>query len=172
MADIFDLAPEGQAWTDDLSHGKSAKPEDYDPTFFAGSLSAFPRGAAEGTVGLVQTVNAAGKEVVSDQQVMLQWAPTYGIFKSMFPGADEAINSAYDDNAKLLESSRQYIKPDPNTQGMAAQLLNGLGQFVPAIGTTVIGGPVAGGAVAFGSSFESTRQDFLKKASSLRQRLH
>lgn len=163
MADIFDLAPEGQAWTDNLSKDKAAKPDDYDPSFFAGSLSAFPRGAAEGAIGLAQTLTAAGKEVVSDQQTMLEWAPTYGIFKSMFPGADDALNSAYDSTAKSLEAARQYVKPDATTQGMSAQVLNEFGKFVPAIGATVVAGPAVGAGVAFGSTFESTRQDFLKK---------
>ncbi len=163
MADIFDLAPEGQAWTDNLSLDKAAKPEDYDPTFFAGSLSAFPRGAAEGAIGFGQTVAGFGKQIVSDPKTMMEIAPTYGILKSMFPGADDALNTAYDSTAKSLESSRQAIKPDASTQGTAAQVLNGLGQFVPAIGATVVGGPVVGGGVAFGSTFEPTRQDFLKK---------
>lgn len=163
MADIFDLAPEGQAWTDNLSQDKSAKPEDYDPSFFTGSLSAFPRGAAEGAIGLAQSATAAGKQIVSDQKTMLEIAPTYGILKSMFPGADDVLNTAYDSTAKSLESSRQAIKPDASAQGTAAVVLNGLGQFVPAIGATVVGGPVVGGSIAFGSTFEPTRQDFLKK---------
>lgn len=163
MADIFDLAPEGQAWTDNLSLDKEAKPEDYAPTFFAGSLSAFPRGAAEGAIGFGQTVAGFGKQIVSDPKTMMEIAPTYGILKSMFPSADDALNTAYDSTAKSLESSRQAIKPDASTQGTAAQVLNGLGQFVPAIGATVVGGPVVGGGVAFSSTFEPTRQDFLKK---------
>lgn len=163
MADIFDLAQEGQAWTDNLSKDNAAKPEDYDPTFFAGSASAFPRGAAEGTIGLGQSITGLGKQLVSDPKTMLEIAPTYGILKAMFPGSDEALNTAYDSTAKSLESSRQAIKPDPNAQGTSAQILNSLGQFVPAIGATVAGGPVIGGGVAFGSTFEPTRQDFLKK---------
>ncbi|MFS7308018.1 hypothetical protein [Rahnella inusitata] len=163
MADIFDLAPEGQAWTDNLSADNAAKPEDYDPSFFAGSLSALPRGAAEGTIGLGQTITGFGKDIISDQKTMLELAPTYGILKSMFPGADETLNSAYDTTAKSLEASRQAIKPDSSTQGTAATVLNELGKFIPAIGSTVIGGPVTGGSVAFGSTFEPVRQDFLKK---------
>lgn len=34
MADVFSLAPEGQAWTDDKTTANPARPEDYDPTFF------------------------------------------------------------------------------------------------------------------------------------------
>ncbi|MCC3733713.1 hypothetical protein LLS47_12320 [Rouxiella badensis] len=163
MADIFDLAPEGQAWTDNLSADNAAKPEDYDPSFFAGSLSALPRGAAEGAIGLGQTITGFGKDIISDQKTMLELAPTYGILKSMFPGAAETLNSAYDTTAKSLEASRQAIKPDSSTQGTAATVLNELGKFIPAIGSTVIGGPVTGGSVAFGSTFEPVRQDFLKK---------
>lgn len=163
MANIFDLAPEGQGWADNLAEGKAARPEDYDPSFFAGSLSALPRGAAEGTIGLGQTITGFGKQLVSAPETMMQWAPTYGIFKSMFPGADQSLNSAYDGVQKSLESARQSVKPDSSTQGTAAQVLNGLGQFVPAIGATVAAGPVVGAGVAFGSSFEPSRQDFLKK---------
>lgn len=42
-------------------------------------------------------------------------------------------------------------------------MLYGLGQFVPAIGATIAAGPAAGGAVAFGSTFEPTRQEFVEK---------
>lgn len=163
MADIFDLAPEGQAWTDNLSDGKAARPEDYDPTFFAGSLSAFPRGVAEGTVGLGQTALTFANQLVDSQIAAYSPAPNVNLLKLAYPGADQAMNDAYDSTAKSLEAARQYIKPDGTTQGTAAQVLNGLGQFVPAIGATVVGGPVTGGAIAFGSSFEPTRQDFLKK---------
>jgi hypothetical protein len=163
MSDIFNLAPEGQAWTDNLSENNAALPEDYDPSFFAGSAYALPRGVAEGAIGLGQTITGFGKQVVSDPKTMMEWAPTYGILKSMFPGADESLNNAYDKTQSALESARQSIKPDPSTQGTAAQVLNGLGQFVPAIGATIAAGPVAGAGVAFGSSFEPTRQDFLKK---------
>lgn len=163
MADIFDLAPEGQAWTDNLSESKAARPEDYDPTFFSGSLSAFPRGAAEGTIGLGQTALTFANQLVDSQIAAYSPAPNVNLLKLAYPGADQAMNDAYDSTTKSLESARQYVKPDATTQGNAAQILNGLGQFVPAIGATVVGGPMAGGAVAFGSSFEPTRQDFLKK---------
>lgn len=163
MADIFDLAPEGQAWTDNLSGGKAARPEDYDPTFFAGSLSAFPRGVAEGTVGLGQTALTFANQLVDSQIAAYSPAPNVNLLKLAYPGADQAMNDAYDSTAKSLEAARQYIKPDGTTQGTAAQVLNDLGHFVPAIGATVVGGPVTGGAIAFGSSFEPTRQDFLKK---------
>jgi hypothetical protein len=163
MADIFDLAPEGQAWTDNLSEDKAARPEDYDPTFFSGSLSAFPRGAAEGTIGLGQTALTFANQLVDSQIAAYSPAPNINLLKLAYPGADQAMNDAYDSTTKSLESARQYVKPDATTQGTAAQILNGLGQFVPAMGATVVGGPVAGGAVAFGSSFEPTRQDFLKK---------
>ena len=163
MANIFDLAPEGQAWTDNLSEGQAAGPDDYSPSFFAGSATALPRGIAEGTIGLGQTVTGFGKQIISDPKTMMEWAPTYGILKSMFPQADEALNSAYDSTAKSMENARQAVKPDPTTQGTAAHVLEGLGQFAPAIGATVVGGPTLGGAVAFGSTFEPSRQDFLKK---------
>ncbi len=34
MSDVFSLAPEGQAWTDDKAAANPARPEDYEPTFF------------------------------------------------------------------------------------------------------------------------------------------
>jgi hypothetical protein len=38
MSDVFSLAPEGQAWTDDKTAANPARPEDYEPTFFQGQL--------------------------------------------------------------------------------------------------------------------------------------
>lgn len=31
MSDVFSLAPEGQAWTDDKTAANPARPEDYEP---------------------------------------------------------------------------------------------------------------------------------------------
>ncbi|MEL5392878.1 hypothetical protein [Serratia nevei] len=161
MSDVFSLVPEGQAWTD--YNAKPANKEDYDPKFFAGSLTAIPQGVASGTVGLGQTVTSFGKELISDPDVMSQFAPSYGVIKALFPDADEALNKSYDAAAVSLTAAQKYVKPDPNSQGTAAQVLYGLGQFVPAIGATIVGGPAAGGAVAFGSTYEPTRQEFLEK---------
>jgi hypothetical protein len=55
MSDVFSLAPEGQAWTDDKTAANPARPEDYEPTFFQGSIAAPVRGVAEGTIGLAQS---------------------------------------------------------------------------------------------------------------------
>ncbi|ASM17966.1 hypothetical protein BVG90_15040 [Serratia marcescens] len=161
MSDVFSLVPEGQAWTD--YNAKPANREDYDPKFFAGSLTAIPQGVASGAVGLGQTVTSFGKQLISDPDVMNQFAPSYGVVKALFPDADEALNDSYDKAASALTAAQKGVKPEANSQGTAAQVLYGLGQFVPAIGATIVGGPAAGGAVAFGSTYEPTRQEFLEK---------
>lgn len=161
MSDIFSLVPEGQAWTD--YNAKPATKEDYDPKFFSGSLTALPQGVASGTVGLGQTVTSFGKQLISDPDVMNQFAPSYGAVKALFPDADQALNSSYDSAAAALTAAQKGVKPEANSQGTAAQVLYGLGQFVPAIGATIAAGPAAGGAVAFGSTFEPTRQEFVEK---------
>ncbi len=61
MSDLFSLAPEGQAWADNQAAVKPAQPDDYDPRWFAGSGSALFRGAAEGSIGLLQTGVEAAK---------------------------------------------------------------------------------------------------------------
>lgn len=161
MSDVFSLVPEGQAWTD--YNAKPATKEDYDPKFFSGSLVAIPQGVASGTVGLGQTVTSFGKQLISDPDVMNQFAPSYGAVKALFPDADLALNSSYDSAAAALTAAQKSVKPEANSQGTAAQVLYGLGQFVPAIGATIAAGPAAGGAVAFGSTFEPTRQEFVEK---------
>lgn len=152
MSDLFSLAPEGQAWADDQASNNQAQPEDFDPRWYAGTGSALFRGAAEGTVGLLQT----GVEVA-------KLSPTYSALRGDIPDLDEVVDQNFNAIQKSLNDARNHIKPAPNSQGLAAEVLEGLGTFVPAIGATVFGGPVAGGAVAFGSSYEPTRQDFLAK---------
>lgn len=163
MADIFSLAPEGQAWTDDAAQDRAARPEDYEPGFMAGSVSALPRGIAEGTIGLLQSGVAADQKLISDPKYLQEFIPTYGAFKALFPDADQRINAAYDSTSKALAGARESIKPEPGTQGTAAQVLDGLGQFVPAMAVSVFAGPAAGGATAFGSTYEPSRQEFLAK---------
>lgn len=152
MADLFSLAPEGQAWVNADIENNAAKPEDYDPTWYAGSGSAFFRGAAEGTVGLAQT----GVE-------MAKLSPTYSALRGEFPELDEVVDQNFNALQKSLNDARNAVKPAASSQGIAAEVLEGLGVFAPAIGATVLGGPAAGGAVAFGSTYEPTRQDFLGK---------
>lgn len=161
MSDVFSLVPEGQAWTD--YNAKPATKEDYDPRFFSGSLTAIPQGIASGTVGLGQTVTSFGKQLISDPDVMNQFAPSYGAVKVLFPDVDQALNDSYDSAATALTAAQKSVKPEANSQGTAAQVLYGLGQFVPAIGATIAAGPAAGGAVAFGGTFEPTRQEFVEK---------
>lgn len=152
MSDLFSLAPEGQAWADNQASEKPARPDDYDPRWYAGSGSAFFRGAAEGTVGFGQTLVETAK-----------LSPTYSAMRGIIPDVDQVVDDNFNDVQKSLNDARNAVKPAANSQGMAADVLEGLGRFAPAIGATVAAGPVAGGAVAFGSSLESTRQDFLAK---------
>lgn len=152
MSDLFSLAPEGQAWADDQAASKQAQPDDYDPRWYAGSGSALFRGAAEGTIGLGQTLVETAK-----------LSPTYSALRGDLPELDEIVDQNFSAVQKSLNDARNSVKPAPNSQGMAAEILEGLGTFAPAIAATAVAGPVAGGAVAFGSSYESTRQDFLAK---------
>lgn len=163
MADVFSLAPEGQAWTDDKTTANPARPEDYDPTFFQGSISAPVRGVAEGTIGLAQSAVGFSKRLISDPAFTADVAPTVNIFRIMFPDADKALNDTYDTIGKQLQGARGYVKPDAGSQGTAAEVLYGLGQFAPAIGTSIIGGPTVGAATAFGSTYEQSYQDFRAK---------
>ncbi|RZN40394.1 hypothetical protein FEK48_13140 [Escherichia sp. E2593] len=163
MADVFSLAPEGQAWTDDKTQANPARPEDYDPTFFQGSASALPRGIAEGATGLAQSAVGFSKRLISDPALADAVAPTVNMFRVMFPDADKQLNESYDSLSDSLKSARAYVKPDPASQGTAAEVLNGLGQFVPAIGATIAGGPVIGASTAFGSTYEQSYQDFRAK---------
>ncbi|MDU6963862.1 MAG: hypothetical protein E6365_05415 [Klebsiella aerogenes] len=163
MADVFSLAPEGQAWTDDKTAANPARPEDYEPTFFQGSIAAPARGVAEGTVGLAQSAVGFSKRLISDPAFTADVAPTVNIFRVMFPDADKALNDTYDTIGRQLQQARGYVKPDAGSQGTAAEVLYGLGQFVPAIGATIVGGPTVGAATAFGSSYEQTYQDFRAK---------
>ncbi|EAZ4935307.1 hypothetical protein [Salmonella enterica] len=163
MADVFSLAPEGQAWTDDKTAANPARPEDYEPTFFQGSIAAPVRGVAEGTLGLAQSAVGFSKRLISDPAFTADVAPTVNIFRVMFPDADKALNDTYDTIGKQLQSARSYVKPDAGSQGTAAEVLYGLGQFVPAIGATVVAGPVVGASTAFSSSYEQIYQDFKSK---------
>lgn len=163
MADLFSLAPEGQAWSDDKAAANPARPEDYEPTFFQGSIAAPVRGAAEGTIGLAQSAVGFSKRLISDPAFTADVAPTVNIFRVMFPDSDKALNDTYDTVGKQLQSARGYVKPDAGSQGTAAEVLYGLGQFVPAIGATIAAGPVVGAATAFGSSYEQSYQDFRSK---------
>ncbi|VFS64175.1 Uncharacterised protein [Kluyvera cryocrescens] len=81
----------------------------------------------------------------------------------MFPDADKSLNDTYDTIGKQLQDARSYVKPDAGSQGTAAGVLNELGKFVPAIGTTIYGGPLLGAATAFSSSYEQSYQDFRAK---------
>lgn len=163
MADLFSLAPEGQAWTDDKTNANPARPEDYEPTFFQGSIAAPVRGAAEGTIGLAQSAVGFSKRLISDPAFTADVAPTVNIFRVMFPDADKTLNDTYDTIGKQLQGARGYVKPDAGSQGTAAEVLYGLGQFVPAIGATIAGGPAVGAATAFSSSYEQSYQDFRAK---------
>lgn len=163
MSDVFSLAPEGQAWADDKTNANPARPEDYEPTFFQGSIAAPVRGVAEGTIGLAQSAVGFSKRLISDPAFTADIAPTVNIFRVMFPDADKSLNDTYDTVGKQLQSARGYVKPDAGSQGTAAEVLYGLGQFAPAIGATIIGGPTVGAATAFGSSYEQSYQDFRAK---------
>lgn len=163
MSDVFSLAPEGQAWTDDKTAANPARPEDYEPTFFQGSIAAPVRGVAEGTLGLAQSAVGFSKRLISDPAFTADVAPTVNIFRVMFPDADKALNETYDTIGKQLQDARGYVKPDSGSQGTAAEVLYGLGQFVPAIGATIVGGPTVGAATAFSSTYEQSYQDFKGK---------
>lgn len=163
MADVFSLAPEGQAWTDDKTTANPARPDDYDPTFFQGSIAAPVRGVAEGTIGLAQSAVGFSKRLISDPAFTANVAPTVNIFRVMFPDADKSLNDTYDTIGKQLQDARGYVKPDAGSQGTAAEVLYGLGQFAPAIGATIIGGPAVGASTAFGTTYEQSYQDFRKK---------
>ncbi|EAV0443270.1 hypothetical protein ERW15_23895 [Salmonella enterica] len=163
MSDVFSLAPEGQAWTDDKTAANPARPEDYEPTFFQGSIAAPVRGVADGTLGLAQSAVGFSKRLISDPAFTADIAPTVNIFRLMFPDADKALNDTYDTIGKQLQDARGYVKPDAGSQGTAAEVLYGLGQFVPAIGATIVGGPTVGAATAFSSTYEQSYQDFKGK---------
>lgn len=163
MSDVFSLAPEGQAWTDDKTTANPARPEDYEPTFFQGSIAAPVRGVAEGTLGLAQSAVGFSKRLISDPAFTADVAPTVNIFRVMFPDADKTLNDTYDTIGKQLQDARGYVKPDAGSQGTAAEVLYGLGQFVPAIGATIVGGPTVGAATAFSSTYEQSYQDFRSK---------
>lgn len=163
MSDVFSLAPEGQAWTDDKTASNPARPEDYEPTFFQGSIAAPVRGVAEGTIGLAQSAVGFSKRLISDPAFTANVAPTVNIFRVMFPDADKTLNETYDTIGKQLQDARGYVKPDAGSQGTAAEVLYGLGQFVQAIGATIVGGPTVGAATAFSSTYEQSYQDFKGK---------
>lgn len=163
MSDLFSLVPDGLAWLDNQAMEKPSRPEDFEPSAFQGGASAFFRGAGEGALGLAQSAVGFSKRLISDPAFTDNVAPTINMFRVMFPDADKALNESYDDFGKQLSSAREYIKPEAGSQGMAAQVIHGLGQFAPAIGASVIGGPVVGAAAAAGSTYEQTYQDALAK---------
>ncbi|SBW66517.1 Uncharacterised protein [Klebsiella pneumoniae] len=163
MSDLFFLVPEGQAWLDNQAMEKPSRPEDFEPSAFQGGASAFFRGAGEGALGLAQSAVGFSKRLISDPAFTDNVAPTINMFRVMFPDADKALNESYDDFGKQLSSAREYIKPEAGSQGIAAQVIHGLGQFAPAIGASVIGGPVVGAAAAAGSTYEQSYQDALAK---------
>lgn len=163
MSDLFSLVPEGQAWLDNQAMEKPSRPEDFEPSAFQGGASSFFRGAGEGAFGLAQSAVGFSKRLISDPAFTDNVAPTINMFRVMFPDADKALNESYDDFGKQLSSAREYIKPEAGSQGIAAQVIHGLGQFAPAIGASVIGGPVVGAAAAAGSTYEQSYQDALAK---------
>lgn len=163
MADLFSLAPEGQAWADDRAENNPTRPEDFEPTFFQGAIAAPARGVVEGTIGLAQSAVGFSKRLISDPAFTADVAPTVNIFRVMFPDADKALNDTYDTIGKQLQDARGYVKPSAGSQGTAAEVLYGLGHFVPAIGATIVGGPTIGAATAFSSTYEQSYQDFKGK---------
>lgn len=163
MSDLFSLVPEGQAWLHNQAMEKPSRPEDFELSAFQGGASAFFRGAGEGALGLAQSAVGFSKRLISDPAFTDNVAPTINMFRVMFPDADKALNESYDDFGKQLSSAREYIKPEAGSQGIAAQVIHGLGQFAPAIGASVIGGPVVGAAAAAGSTYEQAYQDALAK---------
>lgn len=128
-----------------------------------GSIAAPVRGVAEGTLGLAQSAVGFSKRLISDPAFTADIAPTVNIFRVMFPDADKTLNDTYDTIGKQLQDARGYVKPDAGSQGTAAEVLYGLGQFVPAIGATIVGGPTVGAATAFSSTYEQSYQDFKGK---------
>jgi hypothetical protein len=118
---------------------------------------------AEGTLGLAQSAVGFSKRLISDPVFTADIAPTVNIFRIMFPDSDKILNSTYDTMGKQLQDAREYVKPDAGSQGAAAEVLHSLGQFVPAIGATIVAGPTVGAATAFSSTYEQSYQDFRSK---------
>lgn len=116
-----------------------------------------------GTIGLAQSAVGFSKRLISDPAFTADVAPTVNIFRVMFPDADKTLNDTYDTIGKQLQEMLGYVKPDAGSQGTAAEVLYGLGQFAPAIGASIIGGPTVGAATAFGSTYEQSYQDFRAK---------
>lgn len=157
MSDLFSLVPEAvHGWT--IRLWKSHHVLKTSNRRHSGSLSAFIRGAGEGALGQVQSAVGFSKRLISDPAFTDNVAPTINMFRVMFPDADKALNESYDDFGKQLSSAVEYIKPEAGSQGIAARVIHGLGQFAPAIGASVIGGPVVGAAAAAGSTYEQAYQ--------------
>ncbi|WP_324030900.1 hypothetical protein [Pantoea sp. JZ2] len=106
MSDLFSLAPEGQVWADNQAAAKPAQPDDYDPRWYAGNGSALFRGAAEGSIGLLQTGVEAAK-----------LSPTYSSLRGIVPDLDEVV----DKNLPRFRN-RSTMRVRPSNQRQTARV--------------------------------------------------
>lgn len=145
MSIAFVLTPEGQAWNDyEIRNNPDAVTSDLSTPFFTGITTALPRGIIEGAVGLDQSVSKG--------------------LSNLFGGDSNFIGGTFESMSRRFEETRQILKPDEFSQGTAAQVVNGLGKYVPAIGAAIVSKNAAVGASVAGiETYEPAKQDLIKK---------
>lgn len=156
MSIAFDLAPEGQAWND--YDAKPLNDDDLSTPFFSGSLTALPRGILKGAMGLPETVASGYEKLTHDYEPVSDenfYSFTYALKNS--------ANRLFGGFVKSTEEAKEIIKPDAFSQGVAAQIMQGVGEFTPSIITAAATGGIGGGLHALGTTYESVNQDMLKQ---------
>lgn len=125
------------------------------PGFFKGSLDAFGAGLIRGGI---EGMNAA--ESLLTQAAGADQAMSLGLSGMVLDGQDaeqqrKQIEDETEQSAKQIgertAQAVELLRPDPNTTGMAGQILNEAGAILPrTVLAAVAGGPIAG-AVAAGA---------------------
>lgn len=156
MSIAFELTPEGQAWND--YNAKPLDSDDLSTPFFAGTATALPRGFIKGAMGLPETVASGYEKLTHDYEPVSDEE-----FYSFSYALKNSANRLFGGFIGKAEEAKEIIKPDTFAQGTAAQVVQGVGEFVPSIVAAAATGPLGGGVHAFSTTYESVNQDMLKQ---------
>lgn len=156
MSIAFELTPEGQAWND--YNAQPLNQDDLTTPFLSGTLSAGPRGLIRGAMGLPETVASGYEKITHDYEPVSDEK-----FYSFSYALKNSANRLFGGFVERAERSKEIIKPDALSQGTAAQVLQGVGEFTSSIVAAVATGPIGGGLHAFGTTYESVNQEMQKQ---------
>jgi GGDEF domain-containing protein len=136
-----------------------------DPSFFAGSLTAAPLGAAEGVGKIGRVLGDIGAQNVSmtgiptSTEFSDQTAPQY-----LAPLSEVTDEEQRQTRAQAVQHAIDYFKADPNTVGTAGQVLHSVSSIgVRALAGGAAAGPIGAAVAAGGTEGYSTYRELLPK---------